>query len=122
MVCLLRLVPTNSSQLESFFHLCTDSLGLKLSERSLSKSTLKLGERDLSVEPLAVERLLVLCRQGEPPRLREKSSWEDEVAAVAVVASWTLPSELEQLDEASETFSGEQEALRVLAILTGPQK
>lgn len=72
---------------------------------------LKLGERDLMVDPL-VERLLVLCRYGEPPRLEGKSSCEEE----AMVASWTFPNELEQLDEARESFSGEHEALRLLAI------
>ena len=82
----------------------------------MSKSTLKLGERDLKVEGRA-DRVLDL---GEPPRLREKSSRDEEEVAVSLVmvtvASWTFPSELEQLEEARETFSGEQDALKLLAM------
>lgn len=84
--------------------------------------------------PPVTARLLVALKSSE----RLSGDWRDlqyvalvevEEAAVLLllplplllllmVASWTLPREFEQL-EARETFSGEQEALRLLAMAAG---
>ena len=127
MVCLLLLVPTNSSQLDSFLHLCIDSLGWKFKAiPSPSRSRLKLEELGF-LAPILTASSFTSWRLGELEKpsledvgdtpLKEDDSAAGMLRGEETAASWTLPrlSELEQL-EARDTFSGEHEALRLLAM------